>query len=345
MTSVTVLGASGYIGSEILRLLVNHPKVDKIVPVSRSLAGKKVSSHHTFLRGRLDVKYRDVDLSGLDTDFLYVAAPPGEWINSITSVLDKGVRVISMGGKFRIKDSKIDTKVYPGFDSESILKEAVYGLPELYREEIKKARFIANPGCYTTSIILSLAPLSELKSVFDLSKIVVTSISGSSGAGAKASAFLHHPEMSSNLRPYKIFYHRHVPEMEFILSKHFNSELKISFTPSVGDYSRGILSYITLFTKASKELKLADLFQNYYKNEGFVRILSAEEENIPNLKDVVNTNYCDIGVNYDKSKGRVLLLSALDNLIKGGSGTAVQNMNLMLNLDEGIGLNNIAVNP
>ncbi|OYT54868.1 MAG: N-acetyl-gamma-glutamyl-phosphate reductase [Candidatus Altiarchaeales archaeon ex4484_2] len=343
MTSVAVIGASGYIGSELLRLLVNHPKIDEIIPVSRSLAGKKVSSHLTYLRGFLDAEFREMDLENLDADFLYVAAPPGEWINSMQSVLERGIKVVSMGGKFRIKNPEIDSKTYPGFDNPELLDKAVYGLPELYREEIKKASFIANPGCYTTSIILALAPLSRHKKSLDLGRIVVSSVSGSSGAGAKPSRFLHHPEMSSNLRPYRVLEHRHTPEMEHILSREFDSDLSISFTPSIGNHCRGILSYVNLFSNG--EIDLGKLFGDFYSEEFFVRILSSAGENVPNLKDVINTNFCDIGVNFDRGRGRILLLSATDNLIKGGSGTAVQNMNLMLGLDERLGLKQVAVSP
>jgi len=345
MTSVTVIGATGYIGSEIIRLLVNHPEVEEIIPVSRSLAGEKVTSHLTYLRGFIDVRFRDVDFGGMDTDFLYVAAPPGEWIDSMQSVLDRGIKVISMGGKFRISDSVVDGRIYPGYDNKSLLNEAVYGLPELYRAEIRKARFIANPGCYTTSIILALAPLIEHKSRLDLGRIVVTSVSGSSGAGAKPSKLLHHPLLSGNLRPYSVLSHRHTPEVEFILSRHFDEDLRISFTPSLGNYSRGILSYISLFTRTKGGLDLSELFRDYYGGERFVRVMSSGEDSVPNLKDVVNSNFCDIGVYFDESRGRVLILSALDNLLKGGSGTAVQNMNLMLGFDESLGLDLVAGNP
>ncbi len=343
MTSVAVVGASGYIGSELLRLLVNHPQIDEIIPVSRSLAGERVSSHLTHLRGFLDSEFKEMDLEKLDADFLFVAAPPGEWITLIPSVLERGVKVVSMGGKFRIKNEKVDSNTYPGFDNTELLDKAVYGLPEMYRDEIKKAGFIANPGCYTTSIILALAPLSKYKNSLDLDRLVVSSISGSSGAGAKPSRLLHHPEMSSNLRPYKVLKHRHTPEMEFILSRVFGSDLSISFTPSIGNHSRGILSYINLFT--NEGIDLVKLFSDFYGGEFFVRVMASDGENVPNLKDVVNTNFCDIGINFDSSRGRILLLSATDNLIKGGSGTAVQNMNLMLGLDEQIGLRQVSVSP
>ncbi|OYT27398.1 MAG: N-acetyl-gamma-glutamyl-phosphate reductase [Candidatus Altiarchaeales archaeon ex4484_96] len=343
MTSVAVVGASGYIGSELLRILVNHPKIDKIIALSRSLAGKKVSSYLTHLRGFLDVEFINTDLEKLDADFVYVAAPPGEWINSIPAVLDKGIRVVSMGGKFRIKDPLIDSKIYPGFDNTRLMDEVVYGLPELYREQISKARFIANPGCYTTSIILALAPLSSQSKILDLDKIVVSSVSGSSGAGAGPSRFLHHPEMSSNLRPYKVLEHRHTPEMEHILGREYKTNLNISFTPSVGNYSRGILSYVNLFT--SHEFDLAQAFTEYHGGEFFIRFIGSDEKTTPNIKDVVNTNFCDLGAYYDGTRKRIFILSATDNLIKGGSGTAVQNMNLMLGFDESLGLESVGLSP
>lgn len=344
MATTTIVGASGYLGGELLRLLLNHPKVDEIIPVSRKHAGKPVSSLYSNLYRVFDGDFRDLNLDEIDSDVAFFAAPPGDWFNSIPGLLDKGVKVITLGGKFRIQDAGLDREVYGGYENEGLLRERVYGLPELYRKEIRKSRFVANPGCYSTSIILAITPLAEFKSKLDLEKIVVNSISGTSGAGASPSQFLHHPETCNTVKPYKILYHRHVPEIEFILKERFKTDLKVSFTPSVADMSRGIMSYITVFSP-KLEFDLAGHYISFYGKEPFVRVLMEENDNIPKLGSVLGTNFCDIGVNYDSRSNRILILSALDNLIKGGSGQAVQNMNIMLGFDERLGLGLIGGHP
>ena len=339
MVSVTVVGATGYMGSELLRILVNHPKVDKIVPTSRTHAGKPVSSFHKNLLNVLDEKFVDLNLNKIDTDLAFFAAPPGEWFQELPSVLDRGVKSITMGGKFRIKDPQIDKEVYGGYENNELLSERVYGLPELYRKEIKKARFITNPGCYATSVILGIAALEKLKEKIDLQKVVVSSISGTSGAGSTLSDKMHHPEVSGNIRPYNTLFHRHTPEIESILNESFQ-ELKLSFIPVLGDYRRGIVSNITLFTD-SEPKDLTETYKKFYQGEPFVRITSE----IPEIANVVDSNYCDINSAYDPKKKRILTISALDNLLKGGSGQAVQNMNILLGYAEKTGLNMVAGHP
>lgn len=339
MVTVTVVGASGYLGGELLRVLVNHPKVDSIVPVSRKLAGKPVSSLHRNLFNVFDKKFVDLNLDKIETDVAFFAAPPGEWFSYLPRLVGRGIKVIALGGKFRIKNAEIDKKIYGGYENKELLNERVYGLPELYRREIKKARFVTNPGCYPTSVILSIRPLEKFKDNIDLEKIIVTSISGTSGAGNTPSDNLHHPEVSENLRPYSVLFHRHTPEMEFILNE-FLEGVKISFVPIIADMKRGILSNITLFSDSIDE-ELNDHYKKYYKDEPFIRVVSEG----PNLCDVIDSNFCDILAEYDSDTKRILILSTLDNLIKGGSGQAVQNMNLMLGFDETTGLNMIGGHP
>ena len=344
MADTTIVGASGYLGGELLRILVNHPEVDKIIPISRSYAGKPVSSLHRNLYRIFDENFEDLNLEKIDSDVAFFAAPPGDWFKSIPGLLERGIKVITLGGKFRIQDSKIDKEVYGGYENEGLLKERVYGLPELYRNEIRKARFVTNPGCYPISVILAIFPLVKFEDKLDLKRIIVNSISGTSGAGASPSEFLHHPETCNTVKPYNITFHRHMPEMEFILKDVFKTDIKISFTPSIVNMSRGIMSYITIFPK-KLEINLVKHFSNFYKKEPFVRVLQEKDENIPTLRSVIGTNFCDLGVNYDNNNGRVLILSAIDNLIKGGSGQGVQNMNLMLGFNEKSGLELIAGHP
>ena len=339
MVSVTVVGATGYMGSELLRILVNHPKVDKIVPTSRTHAGKPVSSFHKNLLNVFDEPFVDVGLKDIDTDVAFITAPPGDWFSELPALLDTGVKAITMGGKFRIKNPATDKEVYGGYENSDLLNERVYGLPELYRKDIKKARFITNPGCYATSIILGILPLKDYKNDLDLQKVVVTSISGTSGAGATLSDKLHHSEVSGNVRPYNTLFHRHTPEIESILNESFK-DLSLSFIPVIGDYRRGIVSNITVFSD-SEPKDLAQIYKKRYLDEPFVRI--APE--IPEIANVVDSNYCDINSAYDPKKRRIVAISALDNLLKGGSGQAVQNMNISLGFDEKAGLIMIAGHP
>lgn len=342
MVKVTVVGASGYLGGELLRVLVNHPNVDEIEAVSRTHAGKAVSTIHSNLAGVFDEKFMDFKAEKIGSDIVFFASPPGEWLKKVSMILDKGIRVISLGGKFRIQDDEVDNRIYPGYKNRKLLKERVYGLPELYRKEIKKARFVTNPGCYPTSVILSMMPLAKLDGDVELDKVVINSVSGSSGAGANPSEFLHHPEVSGNLKPYKLFAHRHRPEMDFILGDVFNARVNVLFTPSMGDFARGILNFVTVFSAGINE-DLTEHYKEFYAKEPFVRIIDRDIENVPNLKDVIGTNFCDIGVNFNSD--RIMILSTIDNLLKGGSGQAVQNMNLMLGFNEKEGLNLVGGHP
>jgi len=336
MVKATVVGASGYLGGELLRVLVNHPKVSEIEAVSRTHAGKAVSTIHSNLAGIFNEKFMDFKPDKIDSDVVFFASPPGEWLKKVSMLLDKDIKVITLGGKFRIQDAELDERIYPGYKNKKLLKERVYGLPELYRKEIKKARFVTNPGCYPTSVILSMMPLAKLDGDVELDKVVINSVSGSSGAGATPSEFLQHSEVSGNLRPYKLFVHRHKPEMDFILGDAFHADVNVLFTPSVGDFSRGILSYVTVFAAGINE-DLTEHYKEFYAKEPFVRVIDHDVENVPNLKDVIDTNFCDVGMNFNSD--RIIALSAIDNLLKGGSGQAVQNMNLMLGFDEKAGLN------
>ena len=339
MASVTVVGASGYLGSELLRILVNHPKVDKIVAVSRTYAGKPVSSLHKNLLGVFDQEFVDLDLDRIDTDLAFFAAPPGEWFAKLPGVLDRGVKAITLGGKFRIKDAAIDKETYGGYENPELLDERVYGLPEIYRKEIKKARFVTNPGCYATSVILGIKPLADFKDSIDLQKVAITAVSGTSGAGATPSEKMHHPEVSGNVRPYNTTFHRHTPEIESILNESFK-KLRISFVPVVADIKRGIVASITLYAH-SLDADLAKHYRSHYKTEPFVRITPE----VPEMANVVGSNYCDISAAYDPKIKRILVISSIDNLLKGGSGQAVQNMNIMMNYDEKEGLHMLGGHP
>lgn len=343
MVNVEVVGASGYMGRELVRLLVGHPKVQNIKPTSRKYEGMPISSIQRNLKGVLDVEFARFKADEVDADVVFIAAPPGKWISDVPKLLERGIKVITMGGKFRIQDARIDEEVYGGPTDEGLLSERVYGLPEIYRDKIRKARFVTNPGCYPTSFLLGILPLEPFRDKLDLQKIVVNSVSGSSGAGASPSLFAHHPEMCDNFRPYKVVYHRHRPEMEFILEDVFGEDMKISFTPAVANMRRGIVSFINIFSSGLDE-GVGEEYTARYRDEFFVRVMEGEDE-LPNTMDVAGTNFCDISVNMDQHTKRILIISVLDNLGKGGSSQGIQNMNLMFGWDERLGLSLVSEHP
>ncbi|HIE33613.1 MAG TPA: N-acetyl-gamma-glutamyl-phosphate reductase [Candidatus Altiarchaeales archaeon] len=335
MVNVTVIGASGYVGAELIKILSNHPEVEKIVPVSRKYKGQRTSSLHRNLYGIFDRKFEDMNIERIDSDFVFSATPHGASMSIVPELIDKGLKIIDLSSDYRLS-REIYEKVYGKHSNPELIKKAVYGLPELFRKEIKKAQLVANPGCYVTSVLLALLPLSEFQDKFDTERVIVDSKSGTSGAGAKPSEFLHHPEVHDNLKPYKITEHRHRPEMEYVLSNVFK-KIRIGFTPTLIPIVRGILSNVYIFGHLDG---LRDRYEDYYRNEVFVRIVETAT-----VKEVVNTNFCDLSIHYDKNTNRTIIISVIDNLIKGASGQAVQNMNLMLGIDEKSGLSLIGNHP
>ena len=333
---VTIVGASGYTGGELLRLLLRHPKVEDIIATSRTYAGKKVSVVHKNLTGIYDKNFSEFDEKKVDSDVVFISTPHGESMEIVPKLIERDIRVIDLSADYRIKDTSIYEKFYCKHKSPELLKESVYGIPEIYREKIKKARLIANPGCYAISAILAIMPLSKFKNKLDIEKVVVDSKSGTSGAGAKISEELHHPEVHDNLRPYNVVEHRHRPEIEFILSNFFDG-IKISFTPTLMPISRGILTNVHVFGKIED---IGEQYSKFYNGEPFIRIVD-----IPEIKNVVGTNYCDLNAYFDKNSSRILAISAIDNLIKGASGNAIQNMNIMFSFDEKSSLELIAEHP
>ncbi len=335
---VTIVGASGYTGSELLRLLVNHPEIDGITATSRTYAGKKVSDLHRNLHGIYNEKFHEFSLSRLDSDVVFLATPHTESMEYAPRILGKGIRVIDLSADYRFKDKRDYEKIYGKHKNPELLKQAVYGVPELFRNKIKNAKLVANPGCYALGAILAIAPLAKFQNKLDVEKIVVDAKSGTSGAGAKLSDFIHHPEVHDNLKPYKMVDHRHQPEIESVLLNFFK-KIKISFTPTLVPIIRGILTNVHVFS-TTININFENHYKTFYKNEPFVRIMD-----VSYVKDVLNTNYCDISVHLDAENSRVLVISAIDNLIKGAAGNAIQNMNLMLGYKETTGLKLVAGHP
>jgi N-acetyl-gamma-glutamyl-phosphate reductase len=338
MHRIAVIGASGYTGVELLRLLSQHPDTELVCVTSRQYAGQSVSDVFPSLHGILDLSFEDVDPVGLAgrADLVFTAVPHQTAMGMIPALLEAGCRVVDLSADFRISDVAIYEEWYQEHTAPELLVDAVYGLPELFREQISTARLVANPGCYPTSVALALAPLLE-KALIDHSTLIIDSKSGTSGAGRAAKVDALYCEVNEGFKAYSLPRHRHTPEIEQSLSRLAGETVKICFTPHLLPVNRGILStcYASLTNMMSLDA-LHELYLDKYANENFVRVLPKGK--LPNIAQVRGSNYCDIGLSVDERTGRVIALAAIDNLVKGAAGQALQNMNLMFSLPENKGL-------
>lgn len=341
MITAAVVGASGYAGEELFRLLAFHPDVKIGGAYDITNVGRRVSEVHPNLRGVVELKIAEPDYAkiGKVTDVVFFATPHKVAMKVVPTVLEAGAKVVDLSADYRFDDPKVYERYYTKHESPHI--KAVYGLPELYRDKIKKADLVATPGCYPTAAILSLAPLVKRKLV-DLDHIVIDAKTGTSGAGAGLSEFTHHPTCGANIAAYAATTHRHEPEINQELSKLAGMKVRAYFTPHLIPIVRGILSTAHVFPrkKARKE-ELLELFKGFYKGERFVRVL----DGLPQVNFVVGSNYCDIGLDVDEEGKRVVVISAIDNLIKGASGQAIHCMNLMSGFDEGRGIEALPPRP
>lgn len=346
MLNVGIIGASGYTGVELARILSIHPEVRLTVATSRQYAGKPLSAVFPNLRKRVDLICEDLAPEQLidRADFFFAAVPHKTAMALVPTLLAAGKKVVDLSADFRIRDAAVYEQWYQPHTCPELIAEAVYGLPELYREQVKTARLVANPGCYPTSITLGLAPLLREK-LIDPSTLIIDSKSGTSGAGRSASIDTLYCEVADGFRAYKVGgTHRHIPEIEQELSALAGSAVTVSFTPHLLPISRGILS--TMYARLSSKISEQDiqaLYENTYKDEPFVRVCPAGS--VPATQHVRGSNCCDIGVKVDQRTGRVIVLSAIDNITKGASGQAVQNMNLMNGWDETCALRGAAFFP
>ena len=338
MHRIAVIGASGYTGVELLRLLVQHPDIVLTCVTSRQYAGQPVGGVFPSLQGLIDLNFDELEPAGLAkrADLVFTAVPHQTAMNMIPELLDSGCRVIDLSADFRLKDVAVYEAWYQAHTSPDLLEEAVYGLPELFRKQIPAARLVANPGCYPTSIALALTPLLEEKKI-DPTTIIVDSKSGTSGAGRSAKLDTIFCEVNEGFKAYGLPRHRHTPEIEQTLSTVSGEAVTISFTPHLLPVNRGILStcYASLEGLVSFD-ELHDLYLDRYSAETFVRVLP--KGHLPNISQVTGSNFCDIGIAIDDRNNRVVVVSVIDNLIKGAAGQALQNMNLMLGLPEQTGL-------
>jgi len=343
---VGIIGVTGYTGNELLRLLLPHAGVKINYVTSHSFAGEPLATVHPHFRGITDLRCSSFSLDEAveKTDLVFSALPHGQSMDVVPQLYGAGLKVIDLSADFRLIDHSLYREWY-GKDHQAahLLGEAVYGLPELYREEIKGATLVANPGCYPTSVILGLAPLAA-RGLLEQDTLVVDSKSGTSGAGKVPSQTLHFSECTENFRAYKVARHQHTPEMEQELGKLRGKEFVFTFVPHLVPMIRGILS--TMYLKIEKDLpeeKIREIYAEFYEGEKFVRLLPPAM--FPETRNVYGSNYCDLALQWDRRTGRLIVLSALDNLVKGAAGQAVQNMNLMLGLPEEQGLKAVPLRP
>jgi N-acetyl-gamma-glutamyl-phosphate reductase len=351
---VGLIGASGYTGSELARLLAAHPGAELVAATaSGERVGQKLSDLFPGLRSICDIELEEIDLNSLAArcDVVVLALGHGKALEIVPELLEKGVRVIDLGADFRLRDPEQYKQWYHlPHTATDALKTAIYGLPELFREQIKTAQLIANPGCYPTSAILALLPLIAADAI-KAHSIIVDSASGVSGAGrASFGIGTHFPEHFGDFRAYNVAQHRHTPEIEQGLTDACSNpndpdkRALVTFTAHLLPIARGILStcYAAPLQPITRE-EVHHITAQKYRDEPFVRVLPLGQ--LPTLKSVVGSNFCDIGIEVDARTGRVIVIATEDNLLKGASGQAIQNLNLMFGLEETAGLQGAAVFP
>lgn len=335
--SVAIIGARGYTGYELIRLLSNHPQVQITLITSRELAGKKLKTLYGLQGeiGELVFTSPHPDLISEKAEVAFLCVPSGKAQELAYALFKKGLKIIDLSADFRFSDLSIYERVYkiPHLYPELSAK-AVYGLSEIYTEEIKSAPVIGNPGCYPTSALLPLIPLLK-EGLIERESIIIDAKSGTSGAGRKAENYYSFCEINEDFKAYKVAEHRHTPEMEEKLSFFAKASVKVVFTPHLLPINRGILSTIYVKYRTTLE-KVQDFLSNFYQGKPFVEVLPLGT--YPRLAEVRGTNMCKISLFEDRERGQGIILSVIDNLVKGASGQAIQNLNLMYNLPEDIGL-------
>lgn len=334
---ISIIGATGYTGAELVKILLKHPQVEIETITSQSFANKKISEVYPWLVTDLVCQKLNIKKIASSSSLIFTALPHHTSMGIVGKLYSEGKRIVDLSADFRFSDPSIYEKWYGvPHQKKELLKEAVYGLPELYREKIKKAHLVANPGCYPTSSILALAPLVS-NSLVKENSIIIDAKSGVTGAGRAPNLATHFPEVNENICAYRVEGHRHIPEIEQQLSKLAQEEITVTFVPHLVPLNRGILStcYANLKQKTSTK-ELVKLYKNFYKKELFVEIL--EEGRFPETKDVTNSNRCRMGIAVNEKNSRVIIISAVDNLSKGAATQAVQNMNIMCGFEEAMGL-------
>lgn len=350
MIKVGIYGASGYMGGEIIRILLEHPEVEVVWATSRS--GQHIEHFHRNLYG---VNMKLVKMEEVTPcDAVFVALPAGNAMNLVSKLLENDTRIIDLGADFRLKDQLEWEEIYKKKHSNwNIMNNVVYGIPEIYRESIRNAKVIANPGCFSSAAILGLSPLLK-NNIVDHEKIVVDALSGTAGAGFNLNLSIHHPEIGNNIVPYNAVNHVHTYEIEQELSILANKKVSVHFTPAYVPITRGILAICHCFPKHKITREdILDLYKNFYRDEYFIKILDVPKDKsvswqsapYPWVAATSGTNFCHIGVDIDQKRNRIVVLCALDSLGKGGAQVGIQNLNIMFGLKETTGLKRYGLHP
>ena len=346
MIKVGIIGSTGYAGGELVRILTGHKDAEIVWYGSRSYIDKKYAEVYQNMFRIVDAKCMDDNMEELAemADVIFTATPQGLCASLVNEDILSKTKIVDLSADFRIKDVKVYEKCYNiEHKSPQFIEEAVYGLCEINREDVKKARLVANPGCYTTCSILTAYPLAK-EGLIDMKTLIVDAKSGTSGAGRGAKLPNLFCEVNENMKAYGIASHRHTPEIEEQLSYASGEDVVINFTPHLVPMNRGILAteYATLKKNVTYD-EVRAVYDKYYKDEKFIRVL--DEGVFPETKWVEGSNYVDINFKIDPRTNRIIMIGAIDNLVKGAAGQAVQNMNLMFGLDEAEGLNLVPMFP
>ncbi|MFO8191236.1 MAG: N-acetyl-gamma-glutamyl-phosphate reductase [Bacillota bacterium] len=339
MIKAAILGATGYTGMELVRLLYAHTETEIVFLSSESYAGQKLSAVHAQFYGQIEqsLQHMNVDRIPDDTDIIFCALPHGQSAMVVPDLLERDFRVIDLSADFRLKNEALYPQWYKRkHPCSEKLQDAVYGLPEIYNSDIQKAKLLANPGCFPTGVLLALAPLLKEK-VVEKDGLVIDAKTGVSGAGRSPKQVSHFPECSDNFKAYRVATHQHTPEIEQELGRFSGSKLQVTFVPHLVPMVRGILSTIYAYPAGDwNENDLTAMYKNFYGNSYFIRYFERPE--LPETRFVRGSNFCDLACRFDNRTGRLIILAAIDNLVKGASGQAVQNMNIMFGLPETTGL-------
>ena len=337
MIRAGIVGATGYAGAELIRILAGHPDVEVTTITSRQYAGKRFDAIYPSMKGWVDLTCDTFDAEKMAdaADVVFTALPHQLPMAIVPGLLERGAKVIDLSADFRFKQVKAYEAYYQPHTAPELAERAVYGLSEIYESDIKTASLIGNPGCYPTSVLLPLVPLMKAD-LIDTRLLIADAKSGVSGAGRGATLTTHYCQVNESFKAYKVGGHRHTPEMEAILSEHAGEAVNLTFVPHLVPMSRGMET--TIYTLVRDGVGAADIencLMDFYQHRKFVRVNGSASADSLNVK---GTNCCDIGFHLDESKGQLILMSAIDNLVKGAAGQAVQNMNIMMGLDEATGL-------
>jgi N-acetyl-gamma-glutamyl-phosphate reductase len=341
MVKAAVIGGTGYAGAELVRILSGHPRAELTMITSRQYAGRPFSEIYPAMAGIVNLTCQAFSEEAVSeaADVIFTALPHKASMEVVPGLIDQGKKVIDLSADFRFKDPALYEAWYEPHQAKDLLKTAVYGLPEVYFDDIQKASLVGNPGCYPTSVLLPLLPLIKVPFI-DPDSIVADSKSGTSGAGRSVNLATHFCEVNEDFKAYKVAEHRHNPEMDELLSLSAGRNIHITFTPHLVPMTRGMLTTIYVGLKGGVSTQdVASHLDSFHADKPFVRI--CPRDRFPNTMYVKGTNYCDIGFRVAERTKRLVLISAIDNLVKGASGQAVQNMNIMFGLPETAGLDQI----